>query len=137
MRTLTRLTAVTALILAAVLSVTVRPAAAADATGPNVPRSWVKPGQVEPPVIRVPRAKLQVIYAERVEGRRWLIAEFNDGRLVVFRACRAEDGRRCWWDSANRGNGIGAPWVRYAGRTHHLPVSMPREAGLLLPDPTR
>lgn len=129
MRNLTRLTAVAALIAAVVLSITVRPAAAADGTDPYAPSavepvpSWIAPGIVEPP-IRF-RKSPRVTYAEQVVGTPFLWAEFNDGRVVILRPCKVEDGRRCWWDAANRGNGIGTSFVSYGGRLTFIDLGAP------------
>lgn len=124
-RSLTRAAAAAALTLAAVLSVVTAPPSSADATGPNVPRSWVRPGVVEPPVIHVPAADRRIVYAQRVEGTRWLLTEFNDGRLVVLRPCRYEDGRRCWWDADTSGAAGGDSFAVFGGRVFYL-ADVPR-----------
>lgn len=58
---------------------------------------------------------VRVTYVEPV-GRRALFVELNNGAAYRLNPCRVEDGRQCYWDADNRGNGIGRSFVSVGGR---------------------
>lgn len=58
---------------------------------------------------------VRVSYVEPV-GRRALYVELNNGAAYRLKPCRFEDGRMCYWDADDRGNGIGRSFVVVSGR---------------------
>jgi hypothetical protein len=58
---------------------------------------------------------VRVTYVEPI-GRRALYVELNNGAAYRLKPCRYEDGRMCYWDAGDRGNGIGSSFVRVSGR---------------------
>lgn len=68
---------------------------------------------------------LRIAFADRSHthayGGGHLYVVFNDGAAWKVAECRAEDGRRCWWNAACQGNGIGRPVLKLRGRDWWLP----------------
>lgn len=58
---------------------------------------------------------VRVAYAEHTANGR-LFVELNNGAAYRLNPCRYEDGRHCYWDAGNSGNGIGHSFVVVAGR---------------------
>jgi hypothetical protein len=59
--------------------------------------------------------RVRVTYVEPA-GTRALYVELNNGATYHLNPCRSEDGRQCYWDADDRGNGIGRSYVVVAGR---------------------
>lgn len=79
---------------------------------------WISPGrahgvQLEPADRNVDTVR--VSYVEPV-GARKLYVELNNGAAYRLNPCRHEDGRQCYWDAGDRGNGAGSSFVRVSGR---------------------
>jgi hypothetical protein len=68
--------------------------------------------QTTKPTHRV--ATLTIVAMHRLSMGRLAVA-FNDGSSYDVRACKREDGRRCWWDADARGNRRGDTILRLRG----------------------
>lgn len=44
----------------------------------------------------------------------------SNGATDVLKPCRVEDGRRCYWDADNMGNGQGSSFIVTRGRRHYV-----------------
>lgn len=69
--------------------------------------------QLEPADRNVTRVR--VTYVEPIGARR-LFVELNNGAAYRLNPCRYEDGRQCYWDADDRGNGVGRSFVAVSGR---------------------
>lgn len=58
---------------------------------------------------------VRVSYVEPI-GAHKLYVELNNGATYRLNACRYEDGRMCYWDAGDMGNGAGNSFVRVSGR---------------------
>lgn len=60
-------------------------------------------------------SNVRVTYVEPV-GARQLYVELNNGATYRLNPCRVEDGRQCYWDADDMGNGSGSSFVSVSGR---------------------
>lgn len=79
---------------------------------------WLSPGRAY--AVQLESADRQVdtvrvTYVEPV-GARKLYVELNNGAAYRLNPCRVEDGRQCYWDAGDTGNGAGSSFVRVSGR---------------------
>lgn len=94
---------------------------------------WISPGrayaeQLEPADRNV--STVRVSYVEP-SGARRLYVELNNGAAYRLSPCRVEDGRHCYWDADDRGNGAGRSFVRVSGRTvYSRLIGAARESGV-------
>jgi hypothetical protein len=80
--------------------------------------AWISPGRayaVQLESAGRPVETVRVSYVEPV-GTRQLYVELNNGAAYRLKPCRVEDGRMCYWDAGDRGNGAGSSFVRVSGR---------------------
>lgn len=80
--------------------------------------AWISPGRAY--AVQLESADrdvtaVRVSYVEPV-GKRQLFVELNNGAAYRLNPCRVEDGRHCYWDAGDRGNGAGDSFVRVSGR---------------------
>lgn len=77
-----------------------------------------------------PVTTVRVTYVEP-SGPRALYVELNNGATYRLNPCRVEDGRQCYWDADDRGNGAGRSFVVVSGRViYSRLIGAARESGI-------
>ena len=77
------------------------------------------------PITEVGRAWAQTstpnkVYAVAYEHRNRLQVQFHDMRVVIFKPCKFEDSRNCYWDAGRFGNGQGRSFVDLNGKARYF-----------------
>lgn len=80
--------------------------------------AWISPGRAYAVQLESADRQVSTVAVSYVEpvGARKLYVELNNGAAFRLNPCRVEDGRQCYWDAGDMGNGAGSSFVRVSGR---------------------
>ncbi|WP_289445418.1 hypothetical protein, partial [Klebsiella pneumoniae] len=49
-----------------------------------------------------------------------IIVTLSNNKSDLLRPCRTDDGRHCYWDASQRGNGVGDDFITTRGHTWRM-----------------